>query len=101
VGRKNWHEAVVTLLLARDGVNPNFKDEDGLTPLLLAASREHEAVVELPEPRRRVHLDYCFWQWVKPTSMKRMTVRTSLPFALNFVRDALTFFERIDDRCRD
>jgi len=43
----NGHEAVAKLLLATEGVNPEFKDPDGRTPLLLAAMNGHEAVVKL------------------------------------------------------
>ncbi|KAI9781882.1 MAG: hypothetical protein M1839_005676 [Geoglossum umbratile] len=42
------HEAVVKLLLAKDGVDINSKDSyGGQTPLSLAAERGHEAVVKL------------------------------------------------------
>ena len=36
-----------TALLAKDGVDPDFKDKDGRTPLSLAAARRREAVVKL------------------------------------------------------
>jgi ankyrin repeat protein len=38
---------VVKLLLENDGVDLNFKDTDGRTPLLYAVARGHEAVVQL------------------------------------------------------
>ena len=41
------HEAVVSLLLARDDINPDLKNDSGQTLLLLAASNGHEAVVSL------------------------------------------------------
>lgn len=44
---KNGHEAVVALLLEKDGVDPDSKDEIGRTPLSWAASNGHEAVVKL------------------------------------------------------
>jgi len=44
----NGHKAVVKLLLAKDGVDPDCKDtEYGLTPLSWAAVNGHEAVVKL------------------------------------------------------
>ena len=43
----NGHEAVVKMLLAIDGVNPDSKDELGQTPLWYAAKNGHEAVVKL------------------------------------------------------
>ena len=45
---ENGHEAVVKLLLATDGVDPDSKDTEwGRTPLSRAAERGHEAVVRL------------------------------------------------------
>ena len=41
------HEAVVRLLIERDGVDINAKDNDSWTPLMSAATRGHEAVVRL------------------------------------------------------
>ena len=41
------HEAAVKLLLAKDGVDPDFKDNNGQTPLSFAAGTGHEAVVKL------------------------------------------------------
>jgi ankyrin repeat protein len=41
------HEAVVKLLLAKDGVDSDSKDCEGRTPLSIAARRGHSAVVEL------------------------------------------------------
>ncbi len=44
----NGHEAVVvSLLLAKDNVDPNFKDLSGQTPLSFAAIYEQEAIVSL------------------------------------------------------
>jgi len=40
------HEAVVKLLVGRDGVDVNWKDNTSRTPLLWAAERGHEAVME-------------------------------------------------------
>lgn len=42
-GRK----AVVKLLLARDSVDPDFKDFNGQTPLSRVAEKAHKAVVKL------------------------------------------------------
>ncbi|KAH7464059.1 hypothetical protein FOMA001_g17848 [Fusarium oxysporum f. sp. matthiolae] len=44
---KRGQEAVVELMLAKDGVDPNSKDKDGRTPLSWAAESEKEAVVKL------------------------------------------------------
>ncbi|KAJ2993973.1 hypothetical protein NUW58_g1677 [Xylaria curta] len=49
---ENGHEAIVKLLLDKEGVDPDSKDEDGQTPLawarlLWAVERGHEAVVKL------------------------------------------------------
>ena len=44
---ENGHEAVVKLLLAREGVDPDSKDGSGQTPLSWAAEKGHEAVVRL------------------------------------------------------
>jgi ankyrin repeat protein len=45
---RNGHEAVVKLLLAKDGVDPDSKDARyGQTPLSWAAENGHEAVVKL------------------------------------------------------
>lgn len=41
------HEAVVKLLLATDGVDPNSKDNKGRTPLSWAVAEGHEAIVRL------------------------------------------------------
>jgi hypothetical protein len=40
------HEAVVKVLLARDDVDPDFKDNYGRKPLLWAAKNGHGAVVK-------------------------------------------------------
>jgi ankyrin repeat protein len=44
---ENGHEAVVKLLLAKDGVDPDSKSSSGRTPLSWAAKNGHEAVVKL------------------------------------------------------
>jgi hypothetical protein len=44
---ENGHEAVVKLLLAKDGVNLNYMDQFDETPLLFAVENGHEAVVKL------------------------------------------------------
>jgi ankyrin repeat protein len=44
---ENGHEAMVRLLLTRDGVDPDSKDVYGQTPLSWAATNGHEAVVKL------------------------------------------------------
>lgn len=41
------HDAVVTLLLAAHGVDPDFKDTNGQTPLTYAAKNGHDRVVRL------------------------------------------------------
>jgi ankyrin repeat protein len=41
------HVALVKLLLAKDGVNPDSKDYEGRTPLSLAAEKGHEVLVKL------------------------------------------------------
>ncbi|RFU23836.1 hypothetical protein B7463_g12501, partial [Scytalidium lignicola] len=41
------HEAVVELLLAKDDVDINSKDNDGQSPLTWAVQNEHEAIIEL------------------------------------------------------
>ncbi len=43
----NEHEAIVSLLLAKDNVDPNFKDNNGRTSFSLAASNGREAIVKL------------------------------------------------------
>ncbi len=43
----NGHEAVVKLLLAKDGVDQDSKDDYNRTPLLLAAMSGHQVVVKL------------------------------------------------------
>jgi ankyrin repeat protein len=44
---ENGHEAVVKLLLDKDGVDPDSKGGNGETPLWWAAANGHEAVVKL------------------------------------------------------
>lgn len=45
---ENGNEVVVVkLLLAKDGVDPDFKDEQNRTPLSWAARNGYEAVVSL------------------------------------------------------
>jgi ankyrin repeat protein len=41
------HEAIVKLLLAKDGVDPDSKGIDSRTPLSWAAGRGHQAAVRL------------------------------------------------------
>lgn len=43
----NGHEAVVSLLLSKDDVKSDSKDNMGQTPLSLAASSGHETIVKL------------------------------------------------------
>jgi ankyrin repeat protein len=43
----NGHEAVIKLLLAMDAVDPNSKNNDDQTPLLLILSAGHEAMIKL------------------------------------------------------
>ena len=43
----NGHEAVVSLLLTRDDVDPNSEENGGWTPLALVAKKGHEALVKL------------------------------------------------------
>lgn len=43
---------VVKLLLAKDGVNPDFKDKGNGTPLLWAVENGHETVVKHCWPRK-------------------------------------------------
>jgi ankyrin repeat protein len=51
---ENGHEAVVRLLLATTGVDPDLRDSDGRTPLSRAAQKGHEAVVKLLLAQERV-----------------------------------------------
>jgi ankyrin repeat protein len=51
-------EAVVKLLLARDGVDPNSGDSMGPTPLLWALEKQHKAVAELLLARNDVRQPY-------------------------------------------
>jgi hypothetical protein len=44
---QNGHEAVVKLLLDKEGVDPDSEDKYGRTPLSWAAANGHEAVVKL------------------------------------------------------
>jgi hypothetical protein len=50
-------EAVVRLLVERDDVEADSKDENGRTPLWWAAERGHEAVVRLLVERDDVEAD--------------------------------------------
>jgi ankyrin repeat protein len=50
------HEAVVKLLVERDDVEADSKDQYGLTPLLWAAESGHEAVVKLLQFSERLSL---------------------------------------------
>jgi ankyrin repeat protein len=55
---ESGHEAVVKLLLTRDGVDVDSKDNNyGRTPLSRAAQRGHEAVVKLLLARAGVDAD--------------------------------------------
>ena len=47
----NGHDAVVRLLVERDGVDINVKDNVGRTPLSWAVQYGHEAVVRLLSDR--------------------------------------------------
>ena len=51
------HEAVVRLLVERDGVDINAEDNEGRTPLIWAAYRGHEAVVRLLIEKDDVDID--------------------------------------------
>ena len=53
----NGHEAVVKLLVERDDVEADSKDDGGWTPLSLAAWNGHEAVVKLLVERDDVEAD--------------------------------------------
>lgn len=48
-------EAVVKLLLARDGVDPNSEDSIGRTPLSWVVEKQHKKVVELLLARTGAH----------------------------------------------
>jgi ankyrin repeat protein len=54
---KDGHGAVVKLLLAEDGVDPDSQDNIGQTPLGWATGNGHEAVVKLLLARDDVNLD--------------------------------------------
>ncbi|CEO58471.1 hypothetical protein PMG11_03195 [Penicillium brasilianum] len=43
----NGHDAVIQLLLATEGIEPDFRNPNGVTPLAFAAWNGHEAVVKL------------------------------------------------------
>lgn len=47
MGGKGGHGETVKLLLAKDGINPDSKDNFDRTPLFLAAANGYKAVVEL------------------------------------------------------
>ena len=51
------HEAVVKLLVARDDVEVDSKDEAGRSPLSYAAENGHEAVVKILVARDNVEVD--------------------------------------------
>jgi ankyrin repeat protein len=55
---ENGDEAVMKLLLAKEGVDPDSKDKDGQTPLSWAAVNGHEAVVELLLAKDGVYPDF-------------------------------------------
>ena len=54
---ENGHEAVVRLLIERDGININAKDRWGRTALTWAAEEGHEAVVRLLVEREDVDIN--------------------------------------------
>ncbi|MCJ1255063.1 hypothetical protein MMC24_002879 [Lignoscripta atroalba] len=54
---ENGHEAVVRLLMTRDDVEADSRDQYGRTPLSLAAENGHEAVVRLLMTRDDVKAD--------------------------------------------
>ncbi|KAI9781824.1 MAG: hypothetical protein M1816_002174 [Peltula sp. TS41687] len=54
---KNGHEAVVKLLVERDDVDADSRDNSGPTPLSGATENGHEAVVELLLARNDVEAD--------------------------------------------
>jgi len=43
----NGHEEVVKILFGRDDIDPNKPNEEGQTPLMLAAWNGHEGVVKI------------------------------------------------------
>ena len=52
------YEEVVKQLLAKDGVNPDFKDKGNGTPLSWAAENGHETVVKLLLAKKGVDPDF-------------------------------------------
>lgn len=51
------YKEVVKLLLAKDGVNPDFKHKDNGTPLSWAAENGHETAVKLLLAKKGVDPD--------------------------------------------
>ena len=53
----NGHEAVVRLLIEKDGVGINTKDKNGQTPLLLVAVMGYDTIVQLLMTKGNRHIN--------------------------------------------
>lgn len=63
-------DGMVNMLLAKTGVDPNFKDNEGWTPLQWAAENGHEAIIKLllakgADPNSKDNIGWTPLQWAE------------------------------------
>jgi ankyrin repeat protein len=63
MGDLGGHTRIVNMLLREDGIDPDHKDNNGQTPLSLAACNGHGAIVRLLLHTGRVNVDSKDKRW--------------------------------------
>ncbi|KAF8421786.1 ankyrin repeat-containing domain protein [Tirmania nivea] len=96
MGTANGHQAVVRLLLERNDVDVDAKDNSGWSPLSLAAMSGYEAVVRLLVEQDNINLDAKDSEGRAALDLATLNGNTSIA---ELIQAAAAHHEHLDAHC--